>query len=214
MHSVSPITAVLFDLGGVVCRFDPAPRLDRLAALSGLPWQEVFERVWASGLATAFDRGDCSTEEWRTVVNAQLGLSLDAASFEDVMLSALTVDDDVLKVVDELRGHGVRVGMLTDNPPLLFDAMPRRFSVLLGRFDPMLFSFQLGVLKPAEEAFRLALEALGADAREVCFIDDTAANVEAAAAMGMHALQFASAAALREQLRAGGLSIEHPVAAK
>jgi putative hydrolase of the HAD superfamily len=198
------ISVVLFDLGGVVCRFEPGPRLTALARLSELPEREVLARVWESGLTRDFDLGRYTSDEWRLAVNERLGLALDFEAFEAVMLSALTVDEATVAVVDAIDPR-VRVAMLTDNPPLLLDAIPRRFPGLASRFDPMLFSFQLGVLKPSAEAFARALARLGVPAGEVLFIDDTLANVEAAHAIGMEAVRFTSAGALREHLDVMGL---------
>lgn len=198
------ISVVLFDLGGVVCPWDPAPRLATLSRLSGLDESEVRARVWESGLTRDFDLGRYTSEEWRFALNERLGLDLDFEAFEEVMLSILTVDEETIALVDAIDPR-IRVAMLTDNPPLFFDAIPRRFPALVGRFDPMLFSFQLGVLKPAPEAFSMALARLEVPADRVLFIDDTLANVEGARAIGMEAVHFTSAAALRPHLEARGL---------
>jgi FMN phosphatase YigB (HAD superfamily) len=198
------ISVALFDLGGVVCRFEPAARLSRLAALSGMPEREVHERIWESGLPEDFDRGRYTSPEWHSIVTERLGVELEFEVFEDVMLSALSTDEEVLAVVDAIDPR-IRVAMLTDNPPLLLDAIPQRFPGLVSRFDPMLFSFQLGALKPSREAFVGALARLNVDPAQVFFIDDTRVNVEAAAALGMSAVQFTSATALREHFSRCGM---------
>jgi len=188
----------------VVCRFEPGPRLARLAQLSGLDETEVRTRVWESGLTRHFDLGRYTSEEWRQALNERLGLGLDLEAFEDLMLSALTVDEETIALVDAIDPR-IRVAMLTDNPALLLDAIPRRFPALVSRFDPMLFSFQLGVLKPSPDAFAMALARLEVLADQVLFIDDTLANVEGARAAGIEAVHFTSAAALRPELEARGL---------
>ena len=199
-----PISVVLFDLGGVVCPFDPAPRLTRLAALSNMSEREVQRRIFESGLTADFDRGRYTSTEWHEIVCNELGINVTPDEFEDLMLSILTTDLEVLALVDQVRAH-TRVAMLTDNPPLLFEAIPHRFPELLGRFDPMLFSFQLEALKPSAEAFERALARLDAPANKVLFIDDTAVNTEAAAALGMQTHHFTTAAALEAELRARAL---------
>ena len=57
-------------------------------------------------------------------------------------------------------------------------------------FDQLVFSWRLGVTKPDPEAFDRATEALGVAPDEVFFVDDSAANVEAARAAGWQAHHF------------------------
>ena len=197
-----PVSVVLFDLGGVVCPFDPAPRLTRLAALSHLTEDEVRARIFESGLTADFDRGRYTSAEWHELVCNELGVTLSFDEFEDVMLNVVTLDPVVLHLVHHLS---VRVALLTDNPPMMAEAMPRRFPALVGVFEPMIFSDQLGVLKPELEAFRLAVERIGVPAGDVLFIDDTAANVEGARAAGLQAYHFTSSAALAQELHERGL---------
>ncbi len=141
-------------------------------------------RVWESGLTRDFDLGRY-TSEWRQTVNERIGIALDFDAFESVMLSALTVDDDTITVVHAIE-PSVRVAVLTDNPPLLF-------------------SFQLGALKPSAEAFEIALDRLDVSAKQVLFIDDTPANADAARATGMEDVRVTSAAVLRKILDAVGV---------
>ncbi len=194
-----PPAVVLFDLGGVVCRFDPQPRLDTIADECGLSAGEVHERVWGAELSREFDAGHYTTAEWFDLITELLRWRADFVHFRDVMLSALTPDNEMLALVDEVRPHA-RTAMLTDSAPLLLEAMPRRFPQLVERFDPMLFSCELGALKPSREAFDAAIERLGEPAERVLFIDDTQANVKAARALGMRAHRFTSVEGARAEL--------------
>lgn len=193
------ITTVLFDLGGVVCRYDPSERLALLAADCGLEPDEVHRRVWASSLSLDFELGRYTTPEWYGLVREALGLRMDADRFLGVMLTALAVDHEVIALVDRIRAR-TRTAMLTDNPPLLVEALPTHFPEIAPRFDPFLISCELGLLKPSRESFEAALARLGEPAANVLFIDDIEANVLGARACGIEAVQFTSAAGLRADL--------------
>ncbi len=193
------ISTVLFDLGGVVCRYDPAKRLALLAEDCGLEPEEVHRRVWASQLNTDFELGRHSTSEWFGLVRAALGLRMDDERLLEVMLTALTIDPEVLALVDRLRPR-VRTAMLTDNPSLLLEALPTHFPEIAPRFDPFLISCELGMMKPSREIFEAALARLEELASSVLFVDDTEANVLGAQACGIEAVRFTSAEALRADL--------------
>lgn len=203
-YSPLVITTVLFDLGGVVCRYEPAPRLEVLAADCGLTADEVHRRVWASGLTADFEIGRYSTAEWYEVVRDRLGLRMGLERFNDVMLSAITPDPEVLAVVDQVRARA-RTAMLTDNPPLLLEALPTHFPEVAPRFDPFLISCELGVLKPSREIFEAALARLEEPPGDVLFVDDVEANVLGARACGIEAVQFTSVETLRSDLARYGV---------
>jgi HAD superfamily hydrolase (TIGR01509 family) len=199
-----PPAVVLFDLGGVVCNFDPGPRLAALSRDCGLPPEEIHARVWESGLTREFDSGRLTSAECYRVVRDRIGLRMDQDAFGEVILSALSVNRPMLDLVDEVRMRA-RTAMLTDNPPLLLEAMPVRFPELLERFDPITFSCQIGALKPSAVAFEAALSLLGEAAANVVFIDDTAANVEGATSVGMRSIRYTGLEHLRRDLTALGL---------
>ena len=90
--------------------------------------------------------------------------------------------------------------MLTNNAPLLKEAMPQHFSELAQLFDPILFSYQFGHVKPERELFEGVQTHLSAEPDEIVFIDDTSGHVAAAASLGWDAIQFRSAAELRRAL--------------
>ncbi|MGH9497013.1 MAG: HAD-IA family hydrolase, partial [Candidatus Sulfotelmatobacter sp.] len=66
-------------------------------------------------------------------------------------------------------------------------------------------SCYVGLRKPGPEIYRLALETTQFPAAECCFIDDRAANLEAPAKMGMHAIEMKGLDSLREELEKLGV---------
>jgi 2-haloacid dehalogenase len=70
----------------------------------------------------------------------------------------------------------------------------------LSWFDGAVVSGFEGVIKPDPEIFRLLLSRFDLRPESTLVIDDSAANVEAARTLGMHALRFRSPAQLRAEL--------------
>lgn len=56
--------------------------------------------------------------------------------------------------------------------------------------DTIVYSHEVGHLKPAPAAYRIVCERLGVVPGEVLFLDDVQANVEGARAVGMRAISF------------------------
>ena len=193
------VTTVLFDLGGVACRFRPERRLAALTADCGLPPEEVRARVWDSGFDAECDLGRHNAAVIHARVRDMLGLRMDYERFRAAWALAFEPDGEVLEVVDEVRRH-VRAALLTDNGPVLRDAMPILFPEITERLEPLLFSCGLGALKPDAVLFAAALVRLGEPAEQVLLVDDSPRVVEGARAFGLAALRFTTADALCRDL--------------
>ena len=62
-----------------------------------------------------------------------------------------------------------------------------------------------GLIKPDPAIFKLLMSRFGIEANRSVFIDDTLKNVEAAAQLGYHAIQFRNALQLRRDLASLGV---------
>jgi HAD superfamily hydrolase (TIGR01509 family) len=74
-------------------------------------------------------------------------------------------------------------------------------------FDVVVYSWQLGSLKPANKNFAMVLEKLGLSASECVFVDDNDANLAAAQEFGWHVLKSAGSDELRKGLRGLGVRL-------
>ena len=68
-------------------------------------------------------------------------------------------------------------------------------------------SHQVGKLKPDPDYFQHVLDAVGAPPARVLFLDDNAINVDAAAALGLHAHRAVGVEGARKVCAALGLQI-------
>lgn len=57
-------------------------------------------------------------------------------------------------------------------------------------FDVSVFSFEIGMAKPDPAIYRYILAKLQTKAENSIFVDDNLQNIEAAAALGIHAIHF------------------------
>jgi HAD superfamily hydrolase (TIGR01509 family) len=203
------IATVLLDLGGVVCRFHPERRLRALASDCGLSELEVRVRIWDSGFDRDCDRGRYTAHEMYQRIRAVLGLKASYTRFRRMWALAFEPDPAVLALVDSLNPD-IRVGLLTDNGPVLRDAMPTLLPAISRRFEPLLFSCELGALKPTTELFSGVLDRLNQRAEQILLVDDSPQVVQGAIAYGFHAYLYDSPATLRGRLVKDGLITESP----
>jgi len=205
----TPVRAVVFDWGGVLQRtVDPAPRL-ALAAALGRTRAGLEEAVFESACWDAASRGALPADAaWEAIAR---DLLWPAERLDELIVRFFAgdrVDEGLVRLIRDLRGAGVPVGLLSNAPP------PRaRGATGAGRwgmdglFDVQVFSYEVGVLKPDPAMYARILGALGVAAAEALFVDDAPQNIAGARRMGMAAHLFTGVEDLIEELRRRGLPV-------
>jgi 2-haloacid dehalogenase len=104
----------------------------------------------------------------------------------------------------ELRSRNVPLYALSNWSAETFPAAQKRFDFLRW-FRGLLLSGNVRLIKPDPRIFRLFCETHNVDPTQAVYIDDLQANVDAAAALGMHGIRFTDPSALRGELANLGL---------
>lgn len=191
---------VVWDLGGVL-----APSGGALAALAealDVSESELADPYWTH--RDAYDLGACPDAYWRPIAEA-LGRPLDGAWTE--RLDRIDTDcwttlaPDAAALLARLAKRGTPLGILSNAPGSLARAVRR--APWSAPFETLVFSSDLGLMKPDPLVYRAADERLGRSPSQVVFFDDRPQNVEAARAHGWRAHMWtggeAAAAVLAEE---------------
>ncbi len=107
-------------------------------------------------------------------------------------------------ILEELARRGVRLYALSNWGRDTFAMIEANYP-FFEHFDAMVISGREGITKPDPAIFELLCERHGFDPADAVFIDDSTANISAAASLGFDALLFTSPEQLREQLVERGL---------
>jgi len=121
---------------------------------------------------------------------AILGTEIDMESYGRFWRStAPGVHWMVVHKIRELKGRGLRLGLLTNNVKE-FGEHWRTMFPLDELFEEVVDSSHVGTRKPEREIYELTCARMGIEPGEAVFIDDNLDNVEAARAYGMEAVHF------------------------
>ena len=187
---------LLVDYGEVLSEAQPAETLGAMAELARMPVASFVDRYWEH--RPPYDRGGSAGEFW----SAMLGGEPEERTLDELVrldvASWLEINEATLQVLEEIRSHGVPISLLSNAPRELAEALRR--DPLFELFEHLIFSSELGIVKPERGIFDTASEIVSAAPGEIVFVDDRAGNVQAAADAGMQALLFSSAAQLRSAL--------------
>lgn len=191
---------IVFDIGNVLLNFDPeyayldlipdqAERKAFLSEVCSRDWIIAQDRVhaWAPGEADLVERYPAKEalirsfrERWHAMVPNAIAESV--------------------AIVERLSAEGRDVTALTNFNGETFDEASERFE-FFKHFRGVTVSGRIGLLKPEPEIFQHHIAAFDLMPEGILFIDDVAANVDAARNAGWHAVQFINPAGLRRDLR-------------
>ena len=193
--------ALLFDLYGVLLRVQDPEHLARIEEAAGHSGEAFWSAYW--DCRPDYDAGLVSTPGYWSRGADRLDAPIRdvADAHEQDMASWLAGDPEMIAYVTGLADAGARTALLSNIP------VPLAERVLvahpwLQRLDPLLLSGRIGLAKPDPRLFAHALEALGAPAGEVLFVDDRDENVAAAESVGMAGHVFTGIDGLRPVVEA------------
>ena len=95
----------------------------------------------------------------------------------------LVLFPDTRRVLDDLSGRGIKLGIVSDNWP----SLDRRYRQLGLRhyFDAFAISALVGCWKPCERMYTTAIDELGLPPESLMFVEDWPENVAAAECLGL-----------------------------
>ncbi|HUL28051.1 MAG TPA: HAD family phosphatase [Streptosporangiaceae bacterium] len=203
------ITAVVFDLGGVLLDWDPRHLYRRLFA-DPAEMEDFLARICTPDWHRAHDLGENVTRSCRRLARQHpryRDMIMAWADPADEMAAGQI--DEAVGVLAELKERGVRCLVLSNMEPATFAARQGRFA-FMNWFDGYVISGLEGVAKPDPRIFQLLLSRYQLAPAATVFIDDSPVNIRAARAQGMIAVQYPPAGGLRNQLRSLGVTALSP----
>ena len=190
---MSKITNIAFDLGGVVLALslDGAIReFERIGLHDARQRLDAFQQ---RGIFADLESGRINAETFRQELSRMIGRELTTTDCYNAWHGYVDhVPQRNLDMLRLLRNQGYKVCLLSNTNPFMmmwagadFDGQGHPIGHF---FDNMYLSYECGIMKPAPEIFQMMLRGQQALAEETLFVDDSPANCEAAARLGIHTL--------------------------
>lgn len=195
------ITALVFDLGGVLIDWNPRHLYRRLFADQD-EMEHFLANICTPDWHRQHDLGADTLASCRRLASLHPGYQdLIMAWAEHSEEMAIGQFDEAVDVLTELKAAGMRCYALSNMEPDTFTIRAGRFP-FMKLFDGYVISGMEGVAKPDQRIFELMLQRYDLDPATIVFVDDAQPNVDAARALGMNAVQYTSAQQLRADLTA------------
>jgi putative hydrolase of the HAD superfamily len=152
----------------------------------------------------AFEEGKVTLDQYldRTVFYQSRKFSKD--DFKSYMFSLSKPKTDVLDFARTLSGKYL-MATINNESREMNEYRIKQFG-LAQILDLFVSSCYVGMRKPDEKIYRLALDLIQKTADECCFIDDRMVNIEGAAKVGMRTVLMRDTAQLKKDLQGLGVS--------
>ncbi len=201
---MAEVSTLFWDVGGVILSngWDRAARA-RACQKFHLDWEDFQDRHELA--SPAFETGQLTLDQYldRTVFHCRRAFTRE--QFKEFMFAQSRLYPEARAVADELaRSHKYLMATINNEALELNLHRIRQFD-LRRSFSAFFSSCFVRVRKPDAAIFRLALEITQRAPEECVFVDDRPLNVECARQLGLRAVQYQTAAQLREDLARNGV---------
>ena len=191
------IRNLVFDIGGVLLRFEHRRFFDTLRNACGVQShkiQEAHEQAMAD-----YYRGLINSEDFVRQFNANAASALGADDYSKLLFSHFTLNKPLIKMITDRLSGRFAVYFLSNlsEQGVEFLENARVDSIAEQAF----FSCNFRTLKPEEQLYRIMLEQTAAAPEETVFIDNNQANLEPAIRLGMQTILFKDNNQLESDLR-------------
>lgn len=199
------IRAIFWDVGGVLLS-NGWDRAQRRRALQHFQLDELDFEDRHEMLVSSFERGKITLQDYlqRTVFYRPRAFS--AQDFTDFIYTLSQPLDDRLDLARSLAGSCKYLMSTLNNESAELNQYRIQKYGLRDIFDVFVSSCYVGLRKPEEGIYRLALEITQHPPDECCFVDDRPLNVDTAAHLGMHAIRVENTQQLRAEFAKLGVA--------
>ncbi|MEG0008352.1 MAG: HAD family phosphatase [Aeromonas sp.] len=190
--------AIIFDLGRVVVSWDPVAIV---SSVMGPAEAEILaDRLFNHPDWLEVDRGTLSLHTMARQAEARTGLSAaqNLAILQAVPASLLP-DPAMVRLIEELHGAGHVLYALSNMGHASIDWLEQH-QPFWRFFSGKVVSARVRMMKPEPDIYRYLLVSFDLKAEDCLFIDDSAANVAAAEALGLRGLLFTDAKMCRNYM--------------
>jgi putative hydrolase of the HAD superfamily len=189
---LSPVKALLFDLGGVVIDFDFNRVFARWADDSRRRLEEIQSRFSFDHAFEAFERGEIEATDYYNSLRKTLGIDISDRQFEDGWNTVYIGEIDGMAELLEFAGRKLPIYALTNSNAVHKKVWSTRFGRILSCFRTVFNSSDIGSRKPEPDVFHFIADATGVDLHQMVFYDDLVENIAGAQAVGMKTVHVTS----------------------
>lgn len=202
--------ALIFDFGNVIAHFDYARAAERFGRSLGISAEEFLHKSREAGFVDvlkAYEAGELTSEAFHRRICELTGLDADFDQFAADWADIFWANEPVHRLIDGLRTRGYTLILGSNTNEIHATHFRRQFAEVFRHFDRLVFSYEVGRIKPDARFFIACAEAAGRPPGECVFIDDMPENVDGANKAGLIGVLFSDTHQLLRDLETLGIEL-------
>jgi putative hydrolase of the HAD superfamily len=193
-----PIKNIIFDVGNVLVRWDPASAVAKVFPEHEVP--AIMTNVFQAEPWRALNRGDITEEELIELCNENYGMTREQAkNLMQAIRESLIPVPGGQELLHNLYTAGYNLYALTDNTHNILAYLKQRYD-FWPKFKGIVSSADVRYLKPSPHMYQTLINTYNIIPEESVFLDDLEHNIVGAKLHGIHGIQFFTADQARTEL--------------
>ena len=193
------IKAVIFDIGEVL-QIDPkGERYEKLSRGFGIPAKEIKNFIEAH--RSEIWLGKLNNRKFCDLVKRKFEVKKDILPIWEKVYNEIPLNKEIIKILPELKKN-YRLAVISNAHEASSSVRKEKFAKI---FEFMIFSCDVGFVKPQKEIFDIALGKLKLKPEECVMIDDNEKKLSTPSQMGFKTILFKSNSQLIKELKSLGV---------
>lgn len=191
------VKAILWDFGGVIATspFERFAAYESDAGLEAGTIRSLNSHNSDSNAWAHLERGELTRKEFCDLFEAEAEASGHLLDAEQVLacleLEVRPAMFNALKLCNEHYTTACLTNNMTQESKVVQTDRERLLENVMGEFDYIFASAQMGIRKPEPQFYLAVLRELGIEAKHAVFLDDLGVNLKPARALGMQTIRVA-----------------------
>lgn len=194
---LQPISAIIFDLGGVILNLDYNLTVEAFRNLGKENFDQLYTQSHQDKIFDRFETGEISAAEFRNYMRGFYEKSISDSQIDEAW-NAMLLDLPKHRVTFlEKIAKNKRIFLFSNTNEIHFNAFRKKIEGDFGNPDLLeslmektYYSHLAGRRKPNAEAFQLILDNHGLTAAQTLFIDDSIQHIEGAKKLGIQTIHL------------------------
>lgn len=188
---------IIFDLSGVIItRINGIAKM--VEPILKINSKEIHTKFKTSKFQD-FLRGEITEEDyWKRIIDEN-NWEITVSKLKEISRKNFEEIKGTREIIEKLKTRNFKLGLLSSHTKEWAIFLNEKFNYE-KYFDKVLYSYQIGIVKPNKELYLNLLNRLNAKPQECIYIDDKYKYVEPAQELGMVGIKFVSPSQLKTEL--------------